>query len=226
MTPTSEPTVSAVPTRLAVPAVGWCEDGRADPITGLLAFPDFHLVFPLEMAAALRAGALVGVAIGDVDNLKDYVENSNVADTELFGHLAGNAVMTRLGDVARAWFWEQEIVRGCVSTFGGDEIIVALHAQSRGAFVAAVAELRARLNVELPRTVSFALTTLSMDEPPFLPGDDGRGGGYNAVYLRTMRTLDCHLFERKAAHRRNGRLIDSFLAVVDVSARPGNGARR
>jgi GGDEF domain-containing protein len=180
----------------------------------LLAFPDFHLEFPYAMAESLRAGALVGVAIGDVDNLKDYVENSNVADTELFGHLAGNAVMSRLGDVARAWFWDQDVVRGCVSTFGGDEIIVALETAGEGAFVAAVTELRARLNGALPRTVSFALTTLSMDGPTAFAGN----GPHDAVYMQTMRTLDGRLFECKAAHRRAGHAVDSFIVMVDMSA--------
>jgi hypothetical protein len=59
---------------------GWAAGARLDPITGLVAFPDFHAVFGTHLAAALAVGNAVGVAIGDVDDLKGYVECSNTRD--------------------------------------------------------------------------------------------------------------------------------------------------
>src|SRR5512146_991720 len=148
---------------------GWAAHARPDPVTGLVSFPDFHAAFPGHLANALRHDEVIGLAIGDVDHLTGYSSRLDPAHPERFGHLAGNAIMARLGNVSAAWFREQSFWAGCVSTFGGDEIIIAAAVRDPEVFEIAIVTLRDRCSAELPRTVSFALTMLSADEPAMRP---------------------------------------------------------
>jgi GGDEF domain-containing protein len=198
------------------PAVDWCASARTDPITGLVAFPDFHRDFPRHLWKAVTGGETVGLAIGDVDNLKDYVETSKVSEGQSFGHLSGCVLMSHLGRIARSWFTEQEVTRGCVATFGGDEIIVALEVRSSEAFHGAVGQLQERLDTCLPRTVSFAASLVTTDQ--FRAGDD-----MQSLYLRTMMSIDYHLFHRKADRRASGGTAASFIVLTDEF--PANGRR-
>lgn len=189
----------------SLPAIGWCTGSRADPITGLVAFPDFHLNFPRLLQTALAAGEAVGLAIGDVDNLKSHVESANESDPFSFGHLAGNIVMTRLGQVARTWFWQHASANGLVSTFGGDEIIVAMSLRTPDSFMEILRDLRSRLNADLPCTVSFAGTVIQNHSL----------GRAQDTYLRAMTGLDRCLFSRKTI-RRAANTTASFLMEVDL----------
>lgn len=156
----------ARPTNAPLPVVGWCSDARQDPITGLVAFPDFNFFLPDILAFCALRGYDLGIAIGDVDNLKDYVENSKRMDPSAYGHLAGCALMQTLGLVAACWFHGISPAYGCVSTFGGDEIIVVL-AVEPGAdtnFEALIVDLRNELFDSLPRSVSFGWTVAHLGD--------------------------------------------------------------
>lgn len=181
--------------RAVVPvAGGWCATARADPITGLVAFPDFDEEFPALLWRSLRDGHTVGMAVGDVDHLKEYVEAANAADPMSFGHLAGNAFMRQLGEVATTWFHSQGFGGGCASTFGGDEIILAAQTDGLAAFHDSVANLAGLLAAKLPRTVSFALATLSPGD--VLPVE--RGGWSRNLYMHLISAVDRCLFAAKA----------------------------
>jgi GGDEF domain-containing protein len=197
---------------------GWAVTARPDPITGLVAFPDFHAVFPMHFADAVSSGVPVGVAIGDVDHLKGYVEDSNATDPESFGHLAGNAFMARLGTISAVWFREQPFPAGCVSTFGGDEVIIAAAAETPAAFEAAIAALRDRCCQRLPRTVSFALTVVTTD----VPGLRECLVDPPAAAKIVLAGVDRALFGRKAARRRGA--DDGFVAAVPVDLRTDDHA--
>lgn len=134
----------------------WCEDERDDPVTGLVAWPGFHRRLPALLAQAVSAAQPVGLAIGDVDNLKTYVETVRAAEPRLFGHLAGNAFMSRLGVLARTWLRRLQLSQACLATFGGDEIILAAEVDNRSVFGTYVQELRDLLCAQLPCSVSFS----------------------------------------------------------------------
>lgn len=184
---------------------GWAAHARPDPVTGLVSFPDFHAAFPGHLANALRHDEVIGLAIGDVDHLTGYSSRLDPAHPERFGHLAGNAIMARLGNVSAAWFREQSFWAGCVSTFGGDEIIIAAAVRDPEVFEIAIVTLRDRCSAELPRTVSFALTMLSADEPAMRPALN------RTVYAANLAlaTVDMMLFRRKAG--RTGPADDGFV---------------
>ncbi|MEV6840022.1 hypothetical protein AB0N17_36960 [Streptomyces sp. NPDC051133] len=184
-----------------LPLRNWCAGSREDPLTGLVTFPDFHSNIPRALAAALTDGALVGLAIGDVDGLKDHVERANATDPTCYGHLAGNRVMARLGAVTRTWFHTQPWEHGCAATFGGDEVIIAAALDDAAAFHRAVAELRDRLADELPVRVSFALTVASSEH---LPAERGPGGWKHHFTDSLLATTDRLLFASKAARRASG----------------------
>ncbi|MEY9997926.1 GGDEF domain-containing protein [Streptomyces sp. V4I8] len=173
----------------------WCADSREDPVTGLVAFPDFHKRIPAHVAATLRGEGLVGLAIGDVDGLKSHVERVNADDPDCYGHLAGNKVMTRLGMVTREWFHEQLWRSGCVATFGGDEVIVAAALDDAVDFYRSILQLSDRLAGALPVPVSFALAFASADNLP-----TERSGGWQCLLMdRLLTTVDRCLFLHKAA---------------------------
>jgi GGDEF domain-containing protein len=176
-------------------ADGWCASARHDPITGLVAYPDFDEEFPALLWQSLQDGHTVGLAVGDVDRLKEYVEAANAADPMSFGHLAGNALMRQLGEVTTMWFHQQEFAGACASTFGGDEIILAARTKSLAAFHDAVGCLAHVLAAALPRTVSFALATLSHgDLPCMAPGP----GWDRHLYVHLISAVDRCLFAAKA----------------------------
>ncbi|MFI0818577.1 GGDEF domain-containing protein [Streptomyces sp. NPDC021098] len=201
--PAHDPLASSVPLfdPVQLPLRDWCAGSREDAVTGLVAFPDFHSHIPRALAAALTSGALVGLAIGDVDGLKDHVEQANATDPGCYGHLAGNKVMARLGAVTREWFRTQPWEAGCVATFGGDEVIIAAALDNASAFHRAVAALRDRLADELPVRVSFALTFASAEH---LPTECGSGGWKHVFTDQLLAAVDRCLFTHKATRRASG----------------------
>ncbi|MFC5800757.1 hypothetical protein [Streptomyces formicae] len=184
------------PARL--PLKSWCYGSREDAVTGLVAFPDFHSHIPRALAAALAAGHLVALAIGDVDGLKDHVEKTNATDPDCYGHLAGNKVMACLGATTRTWFHQQSFTAGCAATFGGDEVIIAAAVDDAPSFHRALAALRDRLAAELPVRVSFAMTFACGEDLP-----EGRDGSAwkHAFTDGLLSTVDRCLFTHKAARR-------------------------
>jgi GGDEF domain-containing protein len=201
----SDPTVE-LPSR-----GGWLREARTDPITGLVAFPDFHAAFGRHLIAAIDAGRSVGVAIGDVDHLKQHVENTNATDPESFGHLAGNALMARLGELCGVWFRELPYPAGCVSTFGGDEVIVAVILDHDDNFQHEVAVLRDRCRHWLPCTVSFGLTVVTATQ---LPDLEAHRRTPLQLANQVLAGVDKALFACKAA-RRDGDA--GLLAAVDIT---------
>lgn len=178
---------------------GWLLGARKDPITGLVAFPDFHRRFPKALDRSVRRGQDVVISIGDVDDLKTYVEDTNRGDDASFGHLAGNALMSDLGTEARSWLATTDLRRAALSTFGGDEIIFVAGLEAVAAR-AHVEQLRDRLCARLPRTVSFAyaICSASSDTP----------------YLATVAQVDRALFNAKRDRGPQGGLI------VEAAPRP------
>jgi GGDEF domain-containing protein len=174
---------------------GWAAHARPDPCTGLVAFPDFHAAFPDHLADATKHNSAIGLAIGDVDRLTGYGGSLDPASPERFGHLAGNAIMARLGSLSAAWFWEQEFQAGCVSTFGGDELIIAAEVRDPDLFELAIITLRDRCGEKLPRTVSFALTMLSPNDPAL----EATLSCANYAANLALATVDMMLFDRKAS---------------------------
>ena len=138
----------------------WCPAARDDPITGLICWPDFRAAFPRLLGAALRNDRAVGLAIGDVDDLKAYVESARAGNPESYGHLAGNDLMSRLGGIARTWWRQANIEQGCVATFGGDEIVVAGEIPDAALWTGRIGDLRDQISF-LPCSASFASTTVT-----------------------------------------------------------------
>lgn len=190
---------------------GWFDTARLDPITGLVAFPDFHVEFGRHLLTALDTGCPVGIAIGDVDHLKEHVENANAVDPESFGHLAGNALMARLGELCSIWFRAQSFSAGCVSTFGGDEIIVAGTLREPDRFAAAVGVLRDQCRYWLPCTVSFGLAIVTAAD---LPGLDEHRHAPLQIANIVLAGVDKALFAGKKTRRSSG---GGLLTAVDIS---------
>ena len=204
------------PTNPPLPVMEWCSDARQDPITGLVAFPDFNFLLPDILAFCQSHGFDIGIAIGDVDNLKEYVENSKSMDASSYGHLAGCALMQMLGLSAAEWFHTLDAPFGCVSTFGGDEIIVVL-AVEQGAddgFETMIVDLRNELFNALPRSVSFGWTVAH------LRGNDSDQTDRQYYRIRSIGLLsavDQALFRQKSALRGAGLPCEGFVTKADVT---------
>ena len=194
---------------LAVP-LSDSEDSSAlllcDPLTGLVAYPSFES----HMIAVLPGLATDGLhlAIGDVDDLRGYVSAANADDPTLFGHLAGNDCMRRVGEATRRWaadyldFWPFAVC----ATFGGDEVLIAAAGRPYDAFIDALTELRSRIRTAAPRPCSFASATT-------MPLAYTVGTAEDA-YRRLVSRVDKCLFCHKALARDAG--ITLAGALVDV----------
>jgi GGDEF domain-containing protein len=138
------------------------------------------------------------LAVGDVDDLKRYVERSNETDAESFGHLAGNRIMAKIGQLARDVAAEclADVHLWCAATFGGDEIII-LADISAGRFREVLLELRRRFAQELPTSVSFAYGRYAHPGP--LAPERG-----HAEALAILASIDRALFSVKRMARERG----------------------
>lgn len=165
---------------------GWPSTSAPDPVTGLVGFPEFYACLPAFLTEQADRGQVVGIAIGDVDHLKSYVEDTN-ADGTSFGHLAGNAYMAALGRICATWFHTSRFAAGCVSTFGGDEVIATAVVGESPAWSTAISTLRDRCRAQLPRPVSFASTVITPQ----------RGENWSCV-AGLLSSVDEVLFRRKA----------------------------
>ena len=134
----------------------WTEEYQIDPITQLIGFPDFHRCFPALFQKHLTEHGNVGIAIGDVDDMKHYVESTKTKHPWLFGHLAGNALMSNLGKCSLDWLQKWHAPWAALSSFGGDEVILVATGLERSEFASSVRSLCNILSEELPCSVSFA----------------------------------------------------------------------
>jgi hypothetical protein len=108
--------------------------------------------------------------------------------------------MTRLGAITAAWFVRQDWAAGCVSTFGGDELIIAAVLQDPAAFGTAITGLRDQCRHQLPRAVSFACTVVT----PAAPGADRLVSNPSITADLVLADVDRALFKRKAERKYGG----------------------
>lgn len=188
----------------------WPSTSAPDPVTGLVGFPEFSVCLPPFLAAQASGGATVGIAIGDVDHLKSYVEDTNATHPASFGHLAGNAYMAALGRICSSWFHTSRFSAGCVSTFGGDEVIITAAVTGQTAFTTAISTLRDHCRQQLPRPVSFATTVITPE-----PTQDW------ATVEGVLSAVDAALFRRKVA--RAGAEDSGFVLEETEEVRSGVG---
>lgn len=181
---------------------GWCTELRDDPITGLTAWPQFEEAFPQLLMSQLQAGRCIGLAIGDCDEFKAYVEAERVHDPRAWGHQVGNKVMAQLGSLARCWLptLGGSVGGGVLATFGGDEIIVVLDCTGAD-FAKLVQDLRDRLCERLPVTVSFSYVVLS---PELLPPTVAGMAWMREWTAHVIGEVDRALFGSKHARRDQG----------------------
>lgn len=181
-----------------------------DPLTGLIAYPSFEA----RLSGCISSLAAEGVhlAIGDVDDLKEYVSQRRVSDPNHFGHLAGNACMRIVGEVTlRQSNKELEdwpfVLCG---TFGGDEVIVAASGRPYSQFVAFVRELAYRIRIEAPRPCSFAVATTRSQVI-----SDGASSYRTLVATVDSALFDCKSDLRKKNSSPNGEVIDIGAVELD-----------
>ncbi len=177
-----------------------------DPLTGLVAYPSFeaHLI---ALLPGLMSGG-VHLTIGDVDDLRGYITTAGSSDPTMFGHLAGNDCMRRVGETTRRW--EVTALDGwpfaVCATFGGDEVIVAAAGRHYSIFLDAVADLILRIGAAAPRTCSFASATTVPKANSICTAED--------TYRRLLYRIDKCLFSWKAAARNAGSILGG--ALVDM----------
>ncbi len=179
-----------------------------DPLTGLVAYPSFEAMIIAGMPALATTG--LHLAIGDVDDLRGYVNVARDGDPTLFGHLAGNECMRRVGLATRRWAaetlecWPLAIC----ATFGGDEVIVAAAGRPYEDFRAALSVLTCRIRASAPRPCSFAsATSIPMEGLIARAGD---------TYRDFLSRVDRRLFYHKAESRNSGESLNG--ALIDIGA--------
>lgn len=178
-----------------------------DPLTGLLAYDSFAQHLTAQLSGWIPRGA--HLAIGDVDGLKEYVTRSNVADPNLFGHLAGNHCMKVIGSIVLRWIARHGGDWSAIAcgTFGGDEVIIATAGGRPKDFFGAIWDLAESIRHDAPRPCSFVCCSVS----PTLdaPADPA------AFYAKWVGTVDRALFEVKSSSRTEG-----IVHQVEIGGRP------
>ena len=90
------------------------ERADTDALTGLLNHRAFHARLKIESEAALESGALLGIAMIDLDNFKFF--------NDAYGHLAGDDVLREVSHaLSEKYRFDDTIAR-----FGGDEFAVLI----------------------------------------------------------------------------------------------------
>jgi len=90
------------------------KEAHTDAKTGLLSMRHFNELFAVEIERARRFARPLGVVMADLDLLR------NINNT--YGHLAGDAVLTRIGQIIRNNVREYDIA----ARFGGEEFSIVL----------------------------------------------------------------------------------------------------
>lgn len=126
-----------------------------DPQTGLVSYPSFERFLRHRLDDWLRAG--LHLAIGDVDDLGEYISQKNHDDDRFYGHLAGNNCMCIIGEITRTWHntnlsWAKKSI---LATFGGDEVIVAAIGGTHAEFSTCISSLASLIEENAPRPCSF-----------------------------------------------------------------------
>lgn len=164
-----------------------------DPLTGLVAYPSFAEFLTRNLPELASSGLYL--AIGDVDDLKEYVCMRRSDDPTCFGHLAGNECMQALGRVTRRWAanaftgWPFSLC----GTFGGDEVIIAAAGRNYTDFQLQLQQLEIEIRQEVPRTCSFSSGSLTDER--IGPQDSG------IAYRELVAQVDAALFDQKTALR-------------------------
>lgn len=183
-----------------------------DPLTGLVAYPSFEQHLLAELPALAPVG--VHLAIGDVDDLRRYVTERRATDPHMFGHLAGNDCMRRVGAATTAW--EARALTGwpfaVCATFGGDEVIVAASGLPFASFATSIRELADDIGRVAPRSCSFAVATTA---PSMAHLREAR-----SAYQILVARVDAALFDRKDALRSSGIDPSGDVIVLDPVALP------
>ena len=183
-----------------------------DPLTGLYNRRFLQDALERETARARRSGAPLGVVMLDIDHFK------RINDT--LGHLAGDRVLTRIGQALRDSLRREDIA----CRYGGDEFILLLPGATREHAAARAEQIRAEVEagtqIEFdgssigPLTVSLGVAALCLDT----------SGPASAVVA--MKDADAALCRAKQLGRNRVVLAEfacgngSGAAAVDVDA-PG-----
>jgi diguanylate cyclase (GGDEF)-like protein len=117
-----------------------------DPLTGALNRQPFTERLDIEMARVARSGGACAIAMIDLDNFK--------ALNDAQGHAAGDAALTRFGEVVRTGKRRADLF----GRVGGEEFMVILVDTRAASAVIYADNLRARLAAaQLPVTVSVGI---------------------------------------------------------------------
>lgn len=177
------------------------EEASTDPKTLLLNVRAFEARALKEFERAARGGRSVALIVADLDFLRD-VNNR-------YGHLAGDMVLQRVGDIIRASLPENAFG----ARFGGEEfcILVPEADAAEGLNVAEVIRRRvSEEKVALPATNQSISVSISLGIATF---------PYNGLDLHTvLEEADAAVYRAKMSGRNR-----SCLALLDGKALPSQG---
>lgn len=179
-----------------------------DPITGLVSYPSFQNNLTQILPKLVRS--TLSIAIGDVDNLSDYVLERRFDDPTMFGHLAGYDCMSKIGYLVRTWEtkrnhqWPELIC----SSFGGDEIIIAAlnNHNTSTIFIKEIEMLSEMILSKAPRPCSFAVANFKL--PKVVPNSF-------KLYRHMISKVDRELFNLKKERTESNKV--PYGIVIEVA---------
>ncbi len=176
------------------------KEAHTDAKTGLWNTRHFNEIFSVELDRAKRFGRPLAVIMADLDLLR------NVNNT--YGHLAGDAVLTRIGQIIRDSIRDYDLA----ARFGGEEFsIVLLEAEREGAraFANRLRHAIEQAEFVIPTSPTPIHVTMSLGVACY-PADAQRGqrtdptGGCGRLSSQTARSQLRLLCGRRAAVDQSG----------------------
>ena len=200
----------------------WPRPQIVDPNTQLLSFCTLSRHIDGVFRNALKTNQGIGIAIGDVDGLKEYVEDVRSEDPMLFGHLAGNALMRDCGDIVLDWY-VQEVGRlefgasdyACVATFGGDEVIYIQTTSNPEEFLKSSELLDATVSRDLNLPMTFSAAWFHSD----VSNCEVEGASLTELAKMALLHVEKGLFGSKFARKRGTGTSLNWLGTCTLNIR-------
>ena len=185
-----------------------------DELTGLHNFRFFQEYLGWEVNRCERHGGSFSIAMGDIDNFKDY--------NDRLGHNQGNETLTTVAQAMVEAGREEDIV----ARFGGEEFVLIMPETSKAAAALAadrvreaVGDLRLSTDDPLHRvTISFGIANYPVDASS---PDDLIRCADRAMYIAKARGKDqVQLYgANRRAHRRVTAVIDGEYRIFEEKSR-------
>jgi len=182
----------------------WPRPIELDATSGGAAFGYFDQAFPGILSDNIDAGLSTYLCIGDVDNLKELIYRGDNINF-IAGHVIANRLIMKVGYICREYLGRAAIHSGCVASFGGDEIILAMSGLQSD-LTSWLEEMQESVRLATTRTISFSCVEIK-------PVDRSPIESARSLYCRALYTVDKCLLNEKLERKKHPEIGTPFIVI-------------